>query len=271
MRHPVYRERYLAALTASGIREIPDRSEVPVIVPTGAIEQHGPHLPVGVDSILGQYWLNTALPQVPADIRVYVAPPITIGKSDEHRGFPGTLFISTQTLGRLLMVIAKQIKAFGFRNIAIFNTHGGNLSVLRTTMREIQASLGVRVCFLRHGYEPPLPEQERVYGFHANTMETACMLEATEGLVNMAKARCEYPAKVDDSGELRPEGAPATFAWVTSDVSESGIVGDATAATPDKAREWVANYASSLAREIVQLAEWARSGGGERRLSNNCY
>ena len=71
------------------------------------------------------------------------------------------------------------------------------------------------------GWEPPLSEQEDTCGFHANEMETSCMLEATEGLVDMAQAICEYPAHIDDQSELRPEGAPATFAWVTQDISRS--------------------------------------------------
>ncbi len=255
---PKYRDRYLPDLTSEQIAAIPNKESVPVIIPTGAIEQHGPHLPVGVDSILGQAFLSGALPLVPDDVPVFVTPPITIGKSDEHRGFPGTLFISTKTLGRLLTSIARQLHAWGFRTIAIFNTHGGNISVLRYTMREIQSELGMRVVHLRPDYKPPLSPQEDAYGFHANEMETSCMLEATEGLVDMSQARCEYPARVGEAGELRPEGAPATYTWITGDVSKSGIVGDATAATPEKGKEWMENYAQSLAAQITKLSTWAK-------------
>ena len=250
---PKYREFYLPAMTPEEISGIPEKERAVVIVTTGAIEQHGPHLPVGVDAILGQNWLNLALPQVSNEVAVYVAPAITIGKSDEHRGFPGTLFISAQTLGRLLRAIAQQLRAWDFGNLAILNTHGGNISVLRYTLREIQSEYGMRTFIVPLGWEPPLSEQEDTYGFHANEMETSCMLEATEGLVDMSQAICEYPALIDDQSELRPEGAPATFAWVTQDISSSGIVGDAAAATPEKGREWVERYAESLARQIEKL------------------
>ncbi len=260
---PKYRDRYLPALSLQQIEAIPDKESIPVIIPTGAIEQHGPHLPVGVDSILGQAYLGAALPLVAENVPVYVTPPITIGKSDEHRGFPGTLFISTKTLGRLLTSIARQLHTWGFRTIAILNTHGGNISVLRYSMRQIQSELGMRVVLLRPTYKPPLSAQEDAYGLHANEVETSNMLEVTEGLVDMSQARCEYPARVGEPGELRPEGAPATFTWITSDVSRSGIIGDAAAATPEKGKEWVANYAQSLAQEITKLSHWAQKKAGE--------
>ena len=250
---PRYREIYLPAMKREQIDAIPRKDRAIVIVTTGAIEQHGPHLPVGVDAILGQTWLNMALPRVSKETGVYVAPPITIGKSDEHVGFPGTLIVSGRTLGRLLRAIARQLSGWGFRNLAVLNTHGGNDSVLRYTLREIQADFGLRTNIVPLGWNPPLSRQEEAYGFHANEMETSCMLEAAPDLVDMSKAVCEYPADGDDPCELQPEDAPATFAWKTKDLSKSGVIGDATAATAEKGREWVAQYAESLALQIEKV------------------
>ena len=250
---PRYREIFLPAMRSEQIDAIPRKDRAIVIVTTGAIEQHGPHLPVGVDAILGQTWLNVALPKVSKEIGVYVAPPITIGKSDEHIGFPGTLIISGRTLGCLLRAIARQLSRWGFRNLSVINTHGGNDSVLRYTLREIQADFEMRTTIVPLGWSPPLSRQEDAYGFHANEMETSCMLEAAPDLVDMSKAVCEYPADVDDPGELQPEDAPATFAWKTKDLSKSGVIGDATAASAEKGREWVAQYAESLARQIEKV------------------
>src|SRR4051812_31120836 len=91
---PAYRDRYLPAMTARQIAALPDRDWAPVIVGTGAIEQHGPHLPVAVDSFLGQVWLNRLLGNLPEGASAYATLPITIGKSNEHVGYPGTLSIS---------------------------------------------------------------------------------------------------------------------------------------------------------------------------------
>ncbi len=260
---PKYRNRYLPAMTLEQIAAIDDKEAIPVIIPTGAIEQHGPHLPVGVDAILGQAYLGAALPQVPDDVPVLVAPPITIGKSDEHRGFPGTLFVSTRTLGRLLTSIARQLHTWGFRTLAVLNTHGGNISVLRYTMRQIQADMGMRTVFLTSKYKPILSPQEEAFGFHANEWETSIMQEVTEGMVDMSQAGCEYPARIGMTGELRPEGSPATYTWITADISKTGIVGDAAAATPEKGREWFQNHTQSLAQEITKLSIWAKEQAGK--------
>ena len=251
---PTYRHRYLPALTRAALDALPEKERAFVIIPTGAIEQHGPHLPVGVDAILGQAWLDAALPLLPPDLPVWIAPPILVGKSNEHLGFPGTLTLSAATLRRLLFGLASELKALGFRQIGILNTHGGNSAVLVYTLREIQVQLGLRAGMINHPYRPPVSAQETQYGFHAGEWETALMLAVAGETVRMEQAVCEYPARLDDPGELRPESAPAIFSWITRDISRSGVMGDATAARPDKGATWFAEAAAALAQRIEALA-----------------
>jgi creatinine amidohydrolase len=258
---PSYRDRYLPAMTQARIAALPDKLWAPVIVATGAIEQHGPHLPVAVDALMGQVWLSLALARLPPGSSCYVAPPITIGKSNEHVGFPGTLIISKGTLRELLLAAARQVHAWGFRQLAVLNTHGGNISVLAYTLREIRETLGIRADFLRGNVDRGLSPQEATYGFHAGEVETSWMLAAAGRLVRLEKARCEYPARLDDPGELRPEAAPATFSWATQDVSATGIMGDAPAATEDKGRRWLELGAEKLGEQIAELC---RAGQRER-------
>jgi creatinine amidohydrolase len=224
-----------------------------VIVPTGAIEQHGHHLPVGVDAVLGQAWLANALPKLPAGTRVAIAPPITYGKSNEHTGFPGTVSVSAKTLRRLLLAIAAQLQGLGFRHLAVLNTHGGNSAVLVYTLREIQTTLGLRAGMLNFPFKPDLSAQEAEYGFHGGEWETSLMLGCAPELVHMEKAVCEYPALIDDPGELRPENAPAIFSWISSDVSRTGVMGDATRATRAKGLHWLDAGSTALAGRIVEL------------------
>lgn len=256
MSFPTYRHSYLPAFSFEEIAAIPDKDKALVIIPTGAIEQHGPQLPVGVDAIMGQAWLSVALSKVPPATPVFVAPPVTIGKSNEHVGFPGTLFVPTKILRRLIHMIVGQCHEWGFRRFAFLNTHGGNTSVIRACMQEIQAQHSdVSTCFLRSGFYPPLPKQELAYGFHANWAETAWMMAVTEDaqLVDTRILPCEYPGSVDDPDELRAECAPATYSWVTADISESGVVGDSRHATLEDGKKWVEEGAASLAANIVQL------------------
>jgi creatinine amidohydrolase len=102
-------------------------------------------------------------------------------------------------------------------------------------------------------FKPSLSSQESEYGFHAGEWETSLMLAAAGKLVRMERAVCEYPARIDDPGELRPENAPAIFSWISSDISKSGVMGDATAATLEKGRQWLDAASDALARRILEL------------------
>ena len=234
---------------------MPNKEQALVIIPTGAIEQHGHHLPVGVDALLGQAWIENVLLRLKPDAPVFVAPPLTYGKSNEHSAFAGTLSLSGNTLRRLLLAVATQIKALGFRQLAVLNTHGGNSPVVILTLREIQTTLGLRAGVLSWPFKPDQTPQEAAYGFHAGEWETSLMLAIADELVDMTKAVCEYPASLDDPGELRPENAPATFSWATQDVSHSGVLGDATSATPEKGRLWLDAQSAALARQIENLLD----------------
>ncbi|MGH8019082.1 MAG: creatininase family protein, partial [Opitutaceae bacterium] len=188
-------------------------------------------------------------------VKVYIAPPITYGISDEHVGFPGTVTISARIFHRLLVNMARQLKAIGFRTVAVLNTHGGNSATLAATLREIQSALDMNTCMIAPTWKPPVLAQEAAFGFHAGQIETAWMLAIAPHLVHQDRARSEFPARLDDPGSLRPENAPATFSWATADVSRSGIMGDATAANVVDGREWFDAGAHSLAGQIIKLAE----------------
>ncbi len=247
------RSRYLGALSREEWDKLPGRGEAWVLLPTGSIEQHGPHLPVGVDAILAQGWVTQVMGLFPAGARVVVAPPITYGKSNEHGSFPGTLSISGGTLRRLLLAMVTQLKAAGFRKFALLNTHGGNSAVLVTVARELQGSLGVRIGLLGKPFKPELSEQETEFGFHAGEWETSLMLALAPGLVAMDRAVTEYPGRRDDGACIRLNDSAAYLSWLTSDISESGVMGDARAATSEKGRRWLEEGAAALARKLSGL------------------
>lgn len=248
-----FRSRYLPAMQRDDWERLPNPGKAWVIIPTGSIEQHGPHLPVGVDALLGHAWTTQILNRFPVGAQVYVAPPITYGKSNEHLGFPGTVTISAKTLRRLLLAIATQLKAAGFRQIAILNTHGGNTSVLTYTLREIQVTLGMRAGMLGQPYKPDVSAQEEEFGFHAGEWETALMLAIADDLVHMEKAVSEYPARREDLGDVRLGNSPAYLSWMSADISESGVMGDAKSATRAKGERWLDLGSAALAAKIASL------------------
>lgn len=250
--------RHLVSMSGAQITARPDRAWAPVLLTTGAIEQHGYHLPVAVDALMGQVWVERILARLPADVPCYVAPPITIGKSNEHAGFPGTLIISKETLRGQVHAIARQLGRWGFRQLAVLNTHGGNSSVLDTTLRELEAAHGVRAKRLRAAAPAGLSAQEATYGFHAGELETSWLLAVAPARVKQELAVCEYPAHLGDPGELRPEDAPATFAWASQDISRTGVMGDATMATAEKGARWIEQAVADFAAQITALAAEGR-------------
>ncbi|MEP6826272.1 MAG: creatininase family protein, partial [Ramlibacter sp.] len=90
--------RFLPYLSWTEIAALPDRANTVIVLPVGAIEQHGPHLPCSVDSVISAGVLGKALEKLPVDIRAFGMSPITYGKSDEHLHFPGTMTLTGPTL-----------------------------------------------------------------------------------------------------------------------------------------------------------------------------
>ena len=254
------RPRELIAMTEDQLAAIPNKSQALVIIPTCAIEQHGHHLPLGTDAMLNKLWLAHALPKLTADAPVFVAPAITYGKSNEHSGFAGTITISARTLRRQLLALAEHLKTLGFRQIAVLNTHGGNSAMVVATLREIQTTLGLRAGVLNGYYRPVQTPQEAAFGFHAGEWETSLMLAGAPECVHMNRAVCEYPARIDSPGALRPEGSVAVFAWKTSDISQSGVMGDAPSATAGKGAQWLEEASAALAQKIESLLRQGVSG-----------
>ncbi len=249
-----YGIRYLGALTAEALRSAGQRPGAVAVLPTGAIEQHGPHLPVGVDAMIGQGLLARALEELDPALPVYVAPPVLAGKSNEHADWPGTLTLSHRTFAALVEAQVRQLHRLGFRRVALFNTHGGNSAVLVPLIRDLQQLPGLRLGMLQSAFKPAQSPQEAAYGFHAGEWETSLMLALAPGLVRRARALCHYPAQLDDAGELRPEGSALTLAWTTRDLAPQGVMGDATLSTPAQGEAWVHGAALSLAERLRQLA-----------------
>jgi len=251
---PAYRSRYLPAMSQKQIAALPDKSWAPVLINTGAIEQHGPHLPVAVDALIGQALIDMAIARLPADVNCYVAPPITIGKSNEHTGYPGTLTITKGTLRSLLLAAGRQTHEWGFKSLAVINTHGGNLAVVGYTLREITQKYGLRAEMLSSNTQLDIAARGRVYGYHAEEFETSYLLALAGRHVKIDRATTEWSGDIGDPGEMRAERAPATFSWVTRDLSRFGVMGDAKAGTLEKGLRWLPQTTQGLAEAIAKLS-----------------
>ena len=176
--------RYLAHMSWQEIEAL-EKNEGVVILPIGAVEQHGPHLPTETDSLIITHMVDAMLLQLPDHVRAWALPPLNYGKSNEHINFPGTMTLSANTLSAVLHDIGASVRRAGFRRLAFMNGHGGNVAVLEAAARDIRIASGL-ICFcMQPGLymEAPFditPEEAR-YGFHAGDLETSLILAIDPG------------------------------------------------------------------------------------------
>jgi len=232
------------------------RASTLLVLPTAAIEQHGHHLPLATDTLINNLLLGRALEKLPAAASVYALPPVCYGKSNEHIGFPGTLSVSSTTFMAVLRDIGASLAAAKFERVALYNTHGGNTALIDVMARDLRAEFKLRT-FTLHGSAGTqfegLSAQERAYGFHAGEVETAFLLASVPELVDRNAYTMNYIADVQEPGMLLPENAPATFAWLTRDIAESGVMGDPRPATAENGERWIEQAATRLAAALEAI------------------
>lgn len=235
---------------------MPDKENVVLIQPVGAIEQHGPHLPLAVDSALGTAVVGKALESLSADVPAYALPPLYYGKSNEHWHFPGTISLSASTLMAVLIEVAESVYRAGFRKLVLLNSHGGQPQVLEIVARDLHQTHEDFMVFPLFAWKVPhqagqmLSDKEKQLGIHAGDAETSLMLAILPEQVRMEQAKAEYPPVPE--GLLSMEGK-LPFAWTTRDLSRSGVIGDPTVSTVEKGEKMMASVVAGWVKVIEEV------------------
>ncbi len=251
--------RHFAQLAASdGI------DSVVAVLPVAATEQHGPHLPVSVDTTLVNGVIEAALAHLPVALPVLFMPTQQVGKSNEHIRFPGTLTLSAQTLIALWMELGACVARTGMRKLVLFNSHGGQVSVMDIVARDLRSAHDL-IVFSTNWYSLPLgeevmgmfPAQEHRFGIHAGDMETSMMLALREKQVEMGYAQ-DFRSSAQERAGCYPilgNGSAAKLGWQIQDYNVFGAVGNASAATAAKGHALLNAAGLQLARLLQEVSE----------------
>lgn len=212
------------------------------ILPIAAVEQHGPHLPLGTDTIINTSHCLAVAAAAPADLDIRFLPVQAVGKSNEHLWAKGTLTHEAAALIDSWVALGLSVARAGVRKLVMVNSHGGNEEIMGIVARELRVRanmLVVKTSWTRFGYPDGLiGEVERRHGIHGGEVETSLVLHFRPDLVDMGKADNFISVAARDEAEytyLRPTGVHA-YSWIASDVNPSGAIGNAAAGTADKGK-----------------------------------
>ncbi|MEM9972192.1 MAG: creatininase family protein [Pseudomonadota bacterium] len=214
-----------------------DPEHVIAVLPTAAIEQHGPHLPVGVDTMIAEGMLSELRRQCPDDLDIRILPVQAVGKSNEHLHAKGTLTLTAENALRVWTDIGLSVARAGVRKLLIVNSHGGNLDLISILSRELRVRAGMLAVKCQWGgFGAPqgmFSEREQMFGIHGGDRETSLMLHFRPGTVDMAAAK-DFASSAETS-PISPVGG-VSYGWIASDLNSDGTVGEAHLATAEKGK-----------------------------------
>ncbi len=254
-----------ATLTHRALSALDLRQAVAVL-PLGATEQHGPHLPLSTDTDIAEGLFEAAMERLVDDMTVLRLPTIAIGASAEHADRAGTLSVPAETLAATLRSIGAGVAAAGVRRLVLLNAHGGNLAAMDIAALDLRRAHGllvVKLHYPRLAIGPiDLPAAELAHGIHGGAVETAMMLHLQPERVDHTAlaADATAPGTTDAPGRVSTNGE-APYAWLAGDLDASGIAGDPRLADAALGERLVTAYAAAIAEVLVETAGMGWSAG----------
>ena len=228
-----------------------------IVLPLGAIEQHGPHLPLNTDFVVADAASRAAIEKVGAETNAWLLPTLAYTKSNEHLWSAGTMSLSASTLMSVLDDIGRSVAATPARKLLFINGHGGNSALTAMMNREIRLKYGLQT-FLAHPHMPAdqggsSSENELGMGIHGGMDETSVMLHLRPDLVDMSLAVRRVPEKLANNQYVRFGGRVA-FGWLSNDFFADGHIGDPTGANAEIGQRMFDACVDTLAETLREIS-----------------
>ena len=227
-----------------------------ILLPVGAIEQHGPHLPMSVDRVIAEETAKAIVERCSNDLDVWLLPTLAVSKSNEHDWSIGTISLRYETLMSVLDDIGRSLSKTPAKKLVLLNGHGGNTTLLNTALRELRLNYSLET-FLIHPALPPAyggssTEDELGMGIHGGRDETSVFMFLRPDLVDLTKAERRIPEKLDRNKHVK-FGGSVSFGWLSNDFHEDGYIGDPTGASIELGETLFNSAVESLCEALAEI------------------
>ena len=259
--------RYYRELTRLETEAV-DKEETVVLIPIGALEQHGSQCPLGTDEIISEAVarrIRETLDREIPDYPMLIFPPVPVGLSTEHVNFCGSITFKPDTYYHMLYDISTSLVCHGFKKLAFLVCHGGNAPIVQVLSRELRSEFGISPFILSSGAfsHPDVTatiSEGNIWDFHGGEMETSMVMAVDPSLVKSETSEAGIPTAFKDNQALKPYGNVSigwvSEDWKTADGKPIGIGGDPSGATAEKGRIILETSAKVLVPGLKEIRAW---------------
>jgi creatinine amidohydrolase len=263
--YPMSFDRRFGQLSAHGVADAISDSSI-LLQPIGAIEAHGPHLPMSTDQVIADHAVNSIVKRYGDELDLWSLPTLTYSKSNEHAWAPGTIWLSANTLMRVLDDVGRSIATTKAKKLVFVNAHGGNSALLQVVCRDLRLRYGLQT-FLAHPYVATDEGNELGMGIHGGHDETSMLMAIDAASVQLQLAVRAVPEHLALNKHVR-FGGSVSFGWLSNDFERRpsnnalpiGVIGDATNANAAHGELLWERVLGNLYEALQEIRDWNPSG-----------